>query len=67
MDMSFATQALATEWVIDNAASLTAKVYTLPSEIEDWIATLKLKSMGIVIEQLTDEQEQYLNSWEMGT
>ena len=67
MDMSFATQALATEWVINNASSLTAKVYTLPKEIEDWIATLKLKSMGIVIEELTEEQEHYLNSWEMGT
>jgi adenosylhomocysteinase len=67
MDMSFATQALATEWVIDNAASLEAKVYTLPREIEDWIATLKLQSLGITIERLTEEQEHYLNSWEMGT
>jgi adenosylhomocysteinase len=67
MDMSFATQALATEYVIDNAGKLEAKVYTLPQEIEEWIATLKLQSMGIEIEKLTDEQKKYLESWEMGT
>ncbi len=67
MDMSFATQALATEFVIKNAGKLTAKVYTVPQEIEDWVATLKLKSMNIEIDALTDEQKRYLDSWEMGT
>jgi adenosylhomocysteinase len=67
MDMSFATQALATEFVIQNAKKLAAKVYNVPRDIENWIATLKLKSMGITIDELTAEQKKYLSSWEMGT
>ena len=67
MDMSFATQALATEWVIKNAGDLTAKVYNVPAEIEDWVSRLKLQSMGIEIDELTEEQKEYLSSWEMGT
>lgn len=67
MDMSFATQALATEWVIKNAGELNAKVYNVPSEIEDWVARLKLQSMKIQIDELTEEQREYLSSWEMGT
>jgi adenosylhomocysteinase len=67
MDMSFATQALATEWVIKNAGELTAKVYNVPSDIEDWVARLKLQSMNIQIDELTEEQKEYLSSWEMGT
>jgi adenosylhomocysteinase len=67
MDMSFATQALATEFCIKNAGKLSAKVYTVPQEIEDWVATLKLKSMSVDIDELTAEQKQYLESWEMGT
>jgi len=67
MDMSFATQALATEWVIKNAGSLSAKVYQVPKDIENWIARLKLKSMSIEIDQLTPEQQKYLTSWDMGT
>ncbi len=67
MDMSFATQALTTEWVVKNAGQLTAKVYNVPSEIEDWVSRLKLKSMDIEIDELTEEQKQYLASWEMGT
>lgn len=67
MDMSFATQALATEWVIKNAGKLSAKVYNVPTEIEDWVSHLKLQSMNVVIDQLTDEQKTYLSSWEMGT
>lgn len=67
MDMSFATQALATEFVIKNEGKLTAKVYNVPQEIENWVATLKLKSMGITIDDLTDEQRKYLESWDMGT
>ncbi len=67
MDMSFATQTLATEWTIKEADNLEAKVYNVPQEIEDWVATLKLKSMGITIDELTEEQKHYLASWEMGT
>ncbi|MCI0496400.1 adenosylhomocysteinase [candidate division KSB1 bacterium] len=67
MDMSFATQALATEWVIKNAGKLSAKVYNVPTEIEDWVARLKLQSMNIDLDELTEEQKAYLSSWEMGT
>jgi len=67
MDMSFSTQALATEYVIKNAGKLGPKVYNVPQEIENWVATLKLKSMGITIDKLTPEQEKYLTSWQEGT
>jgi adenosylhomocysteinase len=67
MDISFATQALTTEYVIKNAKKFEAKVYNVPRDIENWIATLKLKSMGITIDELTAEQKKYLASWEMGT
>ncbi len=67
MDMSFATQALATEWAIKNAGKLAVQVHDVPAEIEDWVSRLKLKSMSIQIDELTEEQKQYLASWEMGT
>lgn len=67
MDMSFATQALASKWAIDNKNEITSKVYTLPESIEDYIANLKLKSMNIQIDELTQEQIEYLKSWEIGT
>ncbi|MEB2308174.1 MAG: adenosylhomocysteinase [Candidatus Brocadiaceae bacterium] len=67
MDMSFATQALATEHVIKNKGKLVPKVYDVPKEIDQWVASLKLKSMGISIDSLTKEQEKYLASWEEGT
>jgi len=67
MDMSFATQALATEWVVKNAGMLEVKVHDVPDEIEDWVAKLKLQSMGIEIDVLTEEQKNYLASWKMGT
>jgi adenosylhomocysteinase len=67
MDMSFATQALATEWAIKNVDNLGVKVHDVPAEIEDWVSRLKLKSMNIQIDELTEEQKQYLASWEMGT
>jgi adenosylhomocysteinase len=67
MDMSFATQALATEWAIKNADKLGVKVHDVPAAIEDWVSRLKLKSMDIQIDELTEEQKQYLASWEMGT
>jgi len=67
MDMSFATQALATEFVVKNAAEFQPKVYSVPAEIEDWVARLKLQAMGVNIDELTEEQKEYLSSWEMGT
>lgn len=67
MDMSFATQSLATEHVIKNYKKLENRVYDVPERIENWIAKLKLKSMGINIDRLTPEQKKYLESWELGT
>jgi len=67
MDMSFATQALATEFVIKNHKNLENKVYNVPNEIEIKVAKLKLKAMNIEVEKLTKEQKEYLSSWEMGT
>ncbi|MFA6455152.1 MAG: adenosylhomocysteinase [Patescibacteria group bacterium] len=67
MDMSFATQALATEHVAKNYRKLEKKVYNVPVELEQWIADLKLKSMGLSIDKLTKEQEEYLRSWQAGT
>ena len=67
MDMSFATQALASEWVAGSRDKLSVKVHDIPSEIDEWVARLKLKSMGITIDRLTQEQKKYLKSWEMGT
>jgi adenosylhomocysteinase len=67
MDMSFANQALSAEWVIQNAATLERKVYDVPREIDDEIARLKLETMGIAIDQLTEEQAKYLASWDEGT
>ena len=67
MDMSFATQALATEHVAKNYKKLDKKVYNVPEKLEQWIADLKLKSMGIGIDKLTKEQEEYLRAWEVGT
>jgi adenosylhomocysteinase len=65
MDMSFATQALVAEFSLKQ--KLEPGVYDVPKEIEDYISTLKLKTMGIEIDKLTDEQNKYLDSWEMGT
>jgi adenosylhomocysteinase len=67
MDMSFATQALAAEWAVKNQKTLTPKVYDVPTDVEDWVAKLKLSSMGIRIDSLTKEQEHYLSSWAHGT
>jgi adenosylhomocysteinase len=67
MDMSFANQALAAEYAIDNAAELERKVYPVPDEIDREIARLKLATMGITIDQLTEEQANYLASWSEGT
>ncbi|HEX9443165.1 MAG TPA: adenosylhomocysteinase [Candidatus Binatia bacterium] len=67
MDMSFATQALASEWAVKNRKTLTPQVYEVPRAVEDWVAGLKLSSMGIRIDRLSAEQEKYLSSWNMGT
>jgi adenosylhomocysteinase len=67
MDMSFANQALAAEYAIANAASLERKVYPVPDEIDREIARLKLDTMGIQIDELTEEQAHYLASWNEGT
>jgi adenosylhomocysteinase len=67
MDMSFANQALSAEFMMANAASLEKKVYPVPEDIDREIARLKLEAMGIKIDTLTEEQEKYLASWEMGT
>ena len=67
MDMSFANQALSAEWVVANGAGLERKVYDVPKEIDDEIARLKLETMGIEIDTLTDEQARYLESWDEGT
>ncbi len=67
MDMSFANQALAVEYLVKNQRVLEKKVYQIPEAIDREIAYLKLRSMGIEIDQLTDEQASYLSSWEKGT
>ncbi len=67
MDMSFANQALAAEYLVSNARHLSRKVYIVPEKLDDSIAALKLKSMGVAIDRLTPEQKKYLASWEMGT
>ena len=67
MDMSFANQALASEYIATNHARLEPGVHTLPKEIDIEIASLKLNSMGMTFDTLTSEQEKYLNSWELGT
>ena len=66
MDMSFANQALCVEYLM-KARKLELKVYDVPKEIDDSVATLKLKSMGIEIDKLTAEQKRYIASWEEGT
>jgi adenosylhomocysteinase len=66
MDMSFANQALCAEHIA-KAAKMPSKVYSVPSEIDEKVAKLKLKSMGIKIDELTAEQKKYLAAWEMGT
>jgi len=65
MDMSFANHALVAEWLINN--DLEAKVYDVPGEIDHMIASLKLQAMGFGLDELTAEQDKYLNSWDEGT
>jgi adenosylhomocysteinase len=67
MDMSFANQALCVEWLVKNHGGLEAKVYPVPTDIDEEVARLKLRGMGVDIDTLTAEQETYLRSWEEGT
>jgi adenosylhomocysteinase len=67
MDMSFANQALSAEYAIQHAAELERKVYPVPAAIDAEIAKLKLATMGVEVDILTDEQERYLASWDEGT
>jgi adenosylhomocysteinase len=67
MDMSFANQALASEYMVKNASQLKPQVYSVPEPIDRQIAKLKLESMGIQVDKLTPDQEQYLASWSEGT
>ena len=67
MDMSFANQALAAAFLVREGKTLEHRVYSVPTEIDQEIARLKLEAMGIEIDQLTAEQEKYMNSWEGGT
>ena len=67
MDMSFANQALCLEYLAGRHANLEAAVYDVPREIDEEVARLKLAAMGVAIDELTEEQERYLGSWEQGT
>ncbi|MGA8767547.1 MAG: adenosylhomocysteinase, partial [Candidatus Acidiferrales bacterium] len=67
MDMSFANQALAAEYMVKNAKDLKAQVYSVPEHLDKHIAKLKLDSMNVLIDKLTPEQEHYLASWDEGT
>jgi adenosylhomocysteinase len=67
MDMSFANQALCVRHIVEHGSSLDNQVYTVPSEIDDEVASLKLDAMGVTLEKLTPEQDKYLHSWTMGT
>ncbi len=67
MDMSFANQALCAEWVLSRRGELETRVYDVPPEIDEEVARLKLDTMGITIDVLTPEQQEYLTSWTVGT
>ncbi len=67
MDMSFANQALCAEFMVAHAAEMAPAVYDVPAEIDDAVAALKLETLGVAIDELTDEQRAYMSSWEMGT
>lgn len=67
MDMSFANQALCTRYIVENHDKLQNEVYPVPKAIDEEIARLKLKSMNVEVEVLTEEQKKYLSSWDFGT
>jgi adenosylhomocysteinase len=65
--MSFSNQALAAEFLVVNQDTLEPKIYTLPSEIDEQVASIKLAHLGGGLEKLTQEQRDYLSGWEEGT
>jgi adenosylhomocysteinase len=67
MDLSFSDQAIAAEWIVENADRLEPKVYRLPAELDRDVARMKLHAMDGSLEPLTEEQADYLSSWEHGT
>ncbi len=67
MDMSFANQALAAKFLLDNRGHLQNRVYTIPEEIDTYIAEAKLKTLGVEMDSLTEEQKRYLSTWKEGT
>jgi adenosylhomocysteinase len=67
MDMSFSNQALAAEWLVANEGKLEPGIYTLPPEIDEEVAAIKLESLGGGLEKLTEEQASYLSGWQEGT
>ena len=67
MDMSFANQALAADYMAKNHATLEKRVYSVPEALDKQVAKMKLESMGVKIDRLTVEQEHYLSSWSEGT
>ncbi|MEM1600370.1 MAG: adenosylhomocysteinase, partial [Sulfolobales archaeon] len=67
MDLSFSNQAYAIKYLVERYGKLANSVYKLPDEIDEAIARLKLMSMGISIDVLSEEQRKYLSSWELGT
>jgi adenosylhomocysteinase len=67
MDMSFSDQALAAEWLLNSAGPLEPDVYVIPEELDRQVASMKLEAMGGGLEELTDEQRDYLSSWQQGT
>jgi adenosylhomocysteinase len=67
MDMSFANQALGAEWVAQHHGELERRVYTVPDEIDREVARLKLEALGTRIDEMTEEQQRYVSSWEHGT
>jgi adenosylhomocysteinase len=67
MDMSFANQSLCCEYMVKNGKELAPRVYPVPNELDEEVGRLKLEAMGIDIDTLTSEQEEYLASWELGT
>ena len=67
MDMSFANQALAAEYLVKNASKMENKVYSVPEDIDREIACLKLDAMDVKIDELSEVQVKYLNSWQEGT
>jgi adenosylhomocysteinase len=67
MDMSFALQALTTEHAVQNRGKLPPTVHSVPPEIDEWVAKLKLQTMGISVDTLTERQRRYMGGWQEGT